>query len=333
MTSRDRFLKTLKFNTDIDRIPAFEWTPYWAETLERWKKEGLPEDMSEEVIRTYFGLEDIHRLLLVWPRKSNFPDLPYGHGCVNNLSDYEKLLPYIYPEDIVTGNGGIFRQAAKQQCLGDRAIGVILYGFFWWPRELFGMESFLYALYDYPEVIHRINRDLLKYNIERINEITEIIKPDFIVISEDMCCKHGPLISYELFRKFMLPYYRELVPRLKGFDCLLFMDTDGQYEPMIPWIIEAGLDGAAPCERNAGVDPVRIRENYPDFIMIGGFDKTIMHLGEERMRSEFEQLLPLMRGGGFIPSCDHQVPPDVSVNDYKLYVKLLHEYCRKVNNV
>ena len=63
--------------------------------------------------------------------------------------------------------------------------------------------------------------------------------------------------------------------------------------------------------------------------MIGAFDKTVMHLGEERMRQEFERLLPTMRSGGFIPSVDHQTPPGVSFDDYGLYLKLLDEYAPK----
>jgi uroporphyrinogen-III decarboxylase len=60
--------------------------------------------------------------------------------------------------------------------------------------------------------------------------------------------------------------------------------------------------------------------------MIGGFDKTVMHLGEARIRQEFERLMPAVKSGYFIPSCDHQTPPGVSLEDYKLYVRLLKEY-------
>jgi hypothetical protein len=60
--------------------------------------------------------------------------------------------------------------------------------------------------------------------------------------------------------------------------------------------------------------------------MIGAFDKTVMHLGEARMRQEFERLLPVMRTGRFLPSVDHQTPPAVSMEDYRLYLSLLREY-------
>ena len=44
------------------------------------------------------------------------------------------------------------------------------------------------------------------------------------------------------------------------------------------------------------------------------------------MRAEFERLVPLMKTGGFIPSVDHQTPPGVSLEEYRLYVRILKEY-------
>jgi len=39
-----------------------------------------------------------------------------------------------------------------------------------------------------------------------------------------------------------------------------------------------------------------------------------------------ERLLPLMRSGGFIPSVDHQTPPGVSLEQYRVFRRLLDEY-------
>lgn len=84
-----------------------------------------------------------------------------------------------------------------------------------------------------------------------------------------------------------------------------------------------------PLERQAGVDVNRIRENHPDWIMVGGYNKLIMHKGEEAMREEFERILPAMKSGRYVPSVDHQTPPDVTMENYKIYVKLLKEYAQK----
>ena len=69
-----------------------------------------------------------------------------------------------------------------------------------------------------------------------------------------------------------------------------------------------------------------LREAYPDFIFIGAFDKMTMRQSTEAMRGEFERLLPVMKSGGFIPSVDHQTPPDCPLDRYRRYVELLEEY-------
>ena len=54
-----------------------------------------------------------------------------------------------------------------------------------------------------------------------------------------------------------------------------------------------------------------------------------MNKGEDVMRAEFERVPPTATKGGFIPACDHQTPPGVSLDDYKLYLSLFAEYADK----
>jgi uroporphyrinogen-III decarboxylase len=135
------------------------------------------------------------------------------------------------------------------------------------------------------------------------------------------------MLSKAAFDEFLAPCYRRIVPALKERGILPMVDSDGDVTTLIPWLEEVGLEGLLPLERMAGVDVARIRREHPRFKMIGAFDKTVMKDGEAAMRREFERLLPVMRTGGFIPSVDHQTPPDVSLERYRLYIALLREYC------
>ena len=49
------------------------------------------------------------------------------------------------------------------------------------------------------------------------------------------------------------------------------------------------------------------------------------------MRAEFERILPVMRSGGYIPSVDHQTPPNVTIEQYRLYRRLLDEYTAAID--
>jgi uroporphyrinogen-III decarboxylase len=194
---------------------------------------------------------------------------------------------------------------------------------------LFGIQDHFYAFSDCPEVIHEMNNDLVEFCLFMTRELCSVLQPDFMTFAEDMSYNHGPMLSHDLYTEFMLPYYKRIVPELKKNNVKVFIDTDGFLEPMIPWFLEAGIEGVLPLEKQAGVDINNIRRNYPEFLMIGAFDKTCMNLGEGAMRAEFERILPVMRSGGYIPGCDHQTPPLVSIDDYKIYVRLLNEYARK----
>jgi uroporphyrinogen-III decarboxylase len=150
-----------------------------------------------------------------------------------------------------------------------------------------------------------------------------------MTFAEDMSYNNGPMLSRECFDEFLLPYYRIVVPELKRRGILPMVDSDGDVTDLIGWLEEAGVEGLLPLERMAGVDVARIRREHPRFRMIGAFDKTVMKDGEPAMRREFERLLPTMRTGGFIPSVDHQTPPDVPLATYRVYVRLLGEYAAK----
>jgi uroporphyrinogen-III decarboxylase len=143
-----------------------------------------------------------------------------------------------------------------------------------------------------------------------------------------MSYNNGPMISQRTFEEFVAPYYRELMPRLQERGIPLFMDTDGDVTLLVPWLKALGVQGVLPLERQAGVDGLKLRQQFPDLLMVGHFDKMTMPHGEAAMRAEFERLVPLMRSGGFIPSVDHQTPPGVSLDNYRIYLRLLQEFTR-----
>ena len=106
----------------------------------------------------------------------------------------------------------------------------------------------------------------------------------------------------------------------------MLVDTDGDVTLMAPWLGRVGTDGVLPLERQAGVDGMKLREQFPDVCMVDHFNQMEMDKGEEAMRGEFERLMPLMQSGGFIPSVDHQAPPHVTIEQYRLFRRLLDEY-------
>ena len=327
MKTNERFKKLMSFET-VDRQPVVEWASYWDKTVERWHGEGLPAELTDPAdIRRYLGLDRYLQLRVLSRDIERLSPISHGGAIINDEKDYEEIKTHLYPDEAFSKER--LEQWAKEQQQGDAVIRFTLDGFFWFPRVLFGIEGHMYAFFDKPDLMKRMNEDLLRFHIRVIDEICDVCVPDFATFAEDMSYNHGPMLSKESFDEFIAPYYKKIIPELKKRGIIPFVDSDGEVKDLIPWLKEVGVEGILPLERMAGVDVGKIREDHPGFKMIGGFDKTVMHLGEEAMRKEFERLLPVMKQGGYVVSVDHQTPPDVSLSQYRLFVGLLKEYCEK----
>jgi hypothetical protein len=330
VTNRERIRRILNFEP-VDRLPVVEWAHWWDETTTRWYGEGLPSHLvNAEDIREHFGLDPLFQLWIP-PQASTCPrPSAHGAGLLANREDYLAIKPHLYPDPAFDPKP--IETWAKMQEAGDAAVWITLEGAFWFPRTLFGIEGHLLAFYDQPDLMREMNDDLAEFNLRALDEFCQICVPEFMTFAEDMSYNHGPMLSKGLFDEFMTPYYRQVVPELVRRGIVPFVDTDGDVTEAIKWFTDVGIRGFLPLERMAGIDVAAIRRNHPKLAMIGAFDKTVMHLGEERVRQEFERLLPVMRQGGFIPSVDHQTPPAVSIDDYQQYARLLKEYCELAGN-
>ncbi len=326
MNHVERFRAVMNFQP-VDRLPRWEWAMWWDKTITRWHTEGLPEKFSFDqvfAIARYFGLDPYQQFWFSTTECTIEATQHHVEGIVADMEDYLRVRPQLFPRHDAAIDA--MRPWAEKQARGDAVIWCTLEGFFWFTRTLMGFDRFMIAYADQPELLHRINEDLLQFNLGLLDQMAAACVPTFVTIAEDMSYNHGPMISRNEFDTFMAPYYRRLLPRLEEMGTITIVDTDGDVTKLIPWLIDVGVKGVLPLERQAGVEGRVLREQFPDFALVGHFDKMTMNKGEEAMRREFERLLPLMKSGGFIPSVDHQTPPGVSMEEYRVYLRLLNEY-------
>ena len=209
---------------------------------------------------------------------------------------------------------------------GDFPIRLNLEGFFWTPRELLGDEEELLAFYEDPELIHDMNEYILMVYRTKLMKVIRLIEPDVVYFMEDLSGRNGPMISCGMFDEFVGHYYRQLIPEMRKAGAgNVFVDTDGDFDLMIPSFMEAGVDGFLPMDVNAGMDIVKEREKFPTLKFIGGYNKLCIQEGKDAIDREFERILPVVRGGGYIVGADHQVPPSASLEDYRYYILRLRE--------
>ena len=324
MNHVERFRALMSFKP-VDRLPRLEWATWWDKTIERWHTEGLPAHRTDTfAIHEYFGL-DPYKQFWMPSRSSTFPaSRGYGVGFVSDDQDYETVLPHLYPP--IDETLSAMRPWNNRQRAGEAVVWVTFDGFFMYPRALFGIEPHMYAFYDHAELMHRMNQDLTNHIIRSFKAMALVCCPTFMTFAEDMSYNHGPMLSKALFDEFIAPYYRQVIPVVRALNIIPIIDSDGDITQMVPWLAGVDVYGFLPLERQAGVDGALLHRQFPNLQIIGHFDKMTMPLGEAAMRAEFERLLPVMRTGGFIPSVDHQTPPGVSLELYRIYLRLLDEY-------
>jgi uroporphyrinogen-III decarboxylase len=324
MNHVERFRAVMNFEP-ADRLPRWEWAMWWDLTIGKWKQQGLPAGLESVFdIAEYFGLDPYQQFWFSTTDPTIEAVQHHVEGIVSNMDDYLRVRPQLFPDHAESIES--MRPWARRQADGEVVVWVTIEGFFWFPRTLMGFTKICLALYDQPELIHRINQDLTDFNLRILDQIEKACVPTFVTIAEDMSYNNGPMISEQHFDEFIAPYYRQIVPRLQEWNAPALIDTDGDPTMMVPWLQREGIRGVLPLERQAGVDGMKIRNEFPEWLMVGHFNKLVMDQGEQAIRDEFERLMPLMQSGGFIPSVDHQTPPHVTIEQYRLYRRLLDEY-------
>ncbi|HQK96345.1 MAG TPA: uroporphyrinogen decarboxylase family protein [Armatimonadota bacterium] len=221
------------------------------------------------------------------------------------------------------------RMAAARQAAGQGyMIQQNLIGGYMYLRSLMGPEGTLYAVHDMPEVVHDCMQTWFRLADTVIARHQEHVTLDELYLAEDICYNHGLLISPAMMREFLIPYYQQLIANIKARQIdrsrhlYVQIDTDGFAPPAIPVYRAIGMDAMSPFEVAAGCDVVQIARQYPDLVMFGGIDKRVMAQGPAAIDEYLQHVIPPMRArGGYIPTCDHGVPEEVSYENYLHYRK------------
>lgn len=210
-----------------------------------------------------------------------------------------------------------------------------LIGGYMYLRSLMGPADLPYLFYDDPALIHSCMETWYNLADKVIEEYQKYLTLDEIFFAEDICYNHGLLISPDMMNEFLIPYYQQLLTNVKSRQLdpsrklYIQVDTDGNCLPAIEIYKKIGMDAMSPFEVASGCDVVEIGQKYPDLIMSGGIDKRILAQGKNEIDIMLDRIMPIMKKrGGFIPTCDHGVPEEVSFENYIHFRKRLIEYSK-----
>jgi len=205
-------------------------------------------------------------------------------------------------------------------------------GGYMYLRSLMGPEDLMYLLYDDPELIHACMEKWFEIADAATAYNQKFVTLDEIRFQEDITYNKGPLISPDMIREFLFPYYtrlfenvrkRQLDPNRKLY---INLDSDGFSESVISLYQSIGFNVFSPFEVASGSDVVEIGRKYPDIVIHGGIDKRLFAGSREELDAFLDQLLPVMKArGGYIPTCDHGVPEEANFENYVHYRRRVFE--------
>jgi len=349
MTDRERVLRTLRYQ-DVDRRPLHLVGP-WGDTLERWYGEGLPRDVD---LNTYLGVTPI-RTVNIGPIAGVFPPFEQrtvheddtfrvaidGYGrTVRNFKNHTSMPEWIdFPvktgddlrrvmdehfqvDDLDARYPADWEDKVRQAVASDALIVVDGGCYYWTLRSLAGVEQASYLFYDAPDAVNELFERYCTVVLEGIRRGAQHATIDLIGYGEDIAYKTGPLISPDMFRRFILPRYKRAMDlaHANGVD-LTWYDSDGDIRQYIPDYLSVGINGLAPCEVAASMIPSVLRKQYGrDLRFVGGIDKREIAKGPAAIDAEIERNKPVIDDGGFLPAIDHSISADISFDNYRYFL-------------
>ena len=353
MTHRDRFLRTLRFQS-VDHVPDHEFG-YWDDTLLAWHEQGLPRDVtSNERADVFFGFAPsaqvpVHQSLLpgferqVVEQQGDQTLIRDEHGAtclifasgkssiphfldfaLKGREEWEReFRPRLDPDDPRRlPHGEWWEQLKEQWRRRDYPVGIGIGSLYGWIRDWMGFERAAMMIHDDPGLMEEIMEQITRVVIRTIEWAAPQVELDFGAGWEDMCFNMGPMISPAAFERLMVPRYQRIVQTLRRFGVdIVYTDCDGNINQLVPLWLKAGVNGMFPVEVAGGTDPIALRDRYGrEVLLLGGVNKRALIAGKQAIRKEIKRIEPYVREGGWIPHVDHRVPPDVTYDNYLYYL-------------
>lgn len=148
--------------------------------------------------------------------------------------------------------------------------------------------------------------------------------PDGIWFYEDMGFKERPFMSPEMYHTLIKPGHILTCDYAHRHHLPVIMHSCGFIEPLLPGMIEAGIDCLQVIEIKAGMDLLQLKRLYGDRIALcGGIDaRNLVANDLKAIKAELEEKIPeVMKGSGYILHSDHSIPDTCTYDTYRYFIK------------
>ncbi len=355
MTDRERFNRQMHYQS-VDRCFNMEFG-YWQENFTTWPlfvEHGIKNNHMADLFFNFDRITHVGGRIWLNPPFPNKVIAVEGNKqiCMNSdgltaevpLDDHSTIPHYVKSSIVTPGDWKKVKEerfrrddparkiavdelVKRHPPTRDYPLGIHCGSMIGKIRDLLTFEGLAYACYDYPDMVEDMVETVCQLVEDALDQVLGRIDFDFASGWEDICFKSGPIVTVDFFKAVVVPRYKRIGKKLKeaGID-IWYVDCDGDVRPILPYMLEAGINCLFPYEVNSCTHPALLLAEYgKDLRIMGGVDKMALLQGPEAIKAYLETLVPLVERGGYIPFCDHRCPPDVKQEDYLYYLDLKEE--------
>ncbi|MFC1573675.1 uroporphyrinogen decarboxylase family protein [Candidatus Latescibacterota bacterium] len=317
MTSKGRVLTSFE-HIEPDRVPS-----WCGASPEFWDKAKRELGLDDEGLRLRFG-DDFRRVYATYngplelsTHKTIFGierrGVGYGQPLKHPLAHatLEEINTYSWPDPDWMDVSNIRNEALAYN--GEYAILGGEWSPFWHDIiDLVGMENLFYKMYDNFELVNAVTSHVVDYYAEVSRRIFEEAGDaiDIFFIGNDFGSQNGPQLGEALFERFILPHLERLIDLGHSYGLKVMLHCCGGFAPLIPSMIEAGLDGLHAVQPKChGMDLQTLKDNYSDRILFNGCidsQSVLIEGTPDHVREKTREVIDIMKpGGGFVAGASH----------------------------
>ncbi len=151
---------------------------------------------------------------------------------------------------------------------------------------------------------------------------------DCLWLYGDIAYKSGTFLSPSAYRELLFPLHSKLCDAAHSLGMQVVYHCDGNFNAIIPMLIEAGVDCLQPMEVKAGMDIFELKTKYGgQLAFMGNIDTRLFQFNDlAALENEIREKVGFaMQGGGYIFHSDHSIAPGTKMKTYEYAQDLVQE--------
>lgn len=349
MLPRERFLAALN-RENPDRVPKnADFTPQALKTFQ--------ENSGVEMPSEYFGFEARYLNLNPTIKEMNFDpylgELPFGSTVdewgvgeipahlyhltqmvhpMRNFSSVAEIEAYPFPD--IDADYRYVGLAEKVAAIHEAGFAVmagwtINFEQSWYLR---GMDQFMLDFYDRPDFVDALLTKVTDIFCVFVEQMVAA-GVDLILTGDDIGTQKGMMISPKLWRQWLKPHQARLVKVAKTTNpqVIVLYDSDGNFDPVIPDLIDIGIDVLGPVQPECN-DPAWLKREFGNHISFWGsigVQSTLPFGTPDEVRFEVKKRIDVLgAGGGLLIAPSHVIPPETPWKNIAAFFEAIDEFGR-----